>query len=171
MSLKDTLGMLLEQEKRAKQAAQERQKAMEEWKQAVAALMTNVRGYSEEYEKDGSLSFSNEDTIRLTEEGLGAYEIPVMKINAGSAAILIQPLGREINGTLGSVNMQLQERTAERQRVMLLRMPTSGTNSPPTWLIRIPRQSKTFLRRLRSRGRTLPFTKSTLEQAIEFLLG
>jgi hypothetical protein len=169
MTFKDTLSKLAEQEKRAKQAVEDKQKLLEEWKEAVAAALTNVRSFLEEYEKDGSLSLS-EDTMRLTEDGLGAYDIPVLKISVGPAVILVQPLGRLIDTTSGRIDMHCQGRNAVRQRVTLFRLPTATNGSRLAWHIRMPQEAKTLLGRLRPREKILPLTKDTLEQAIEILL-
>ena len=149
----------------AKQAIEDREKLLEEWKQAVAAALADVRSYLEEYEKDGSLSLS-EDTIRLTEDGLGAYDVPVIKIGVGAAVILVQPLGRLIDTTSGRIDMHCQGRNAVRQRVTLFRLPTASNGSRLTWHIRLPQEAKTLLGRLRPRERAFPLTKDTLEQAI-----
>ena len=169
MTLKDTLSKLAEQEKRAKQAIEDRQKLLEEWQQAVAAALAEVRSYLAEYQNDGSLSLA-EDTIRLTEDGLGAYDVPVLKVSVGPAVILVQPLGRLIDTTSGRIDMHCQGRNAVRQRVTLFRMPTASNGSKLTWHIRMPQEAKTLLGRLRPRERTLPLSKDTLEQAIEILL-
>jgi hypothetical protein len=66
LALKDTLKMLREREQRDKQALEDKPKVIQEWKEALATLFAKIRGYLEEYEKDGSLSFS-EETTRLTE--------------------------------------------------------------------------------------------------------
>ena len=168
VALKDTLSKLVEQDKRAKQAIEDKQKVLEEWKQAVAALLTDVRGHLVDFEKDGSLSLS-EDTIRLTEDGLGPYDIPVMKISAGPVVILVQPLGRLIDATSGRIDMHCQGRNSVRQRVTLFRMPASTNGSKLTWHIWIPQEAKSLLGRLRPREKTLPLNKGTLEQAIEIL--
>ena len=110
MTLKDTLSKLAEQEKRAKQAIEDREKLLDEWKQAVAAALTDVRSYLEEYEKDGSLALA-EDTIRLTEDGLGAYDVPVLKVSVGPAVILVQPLGRLIDTTSGRIDIIVRGET------------------------------------------------------------
>jgi hypothetical protein len=169
MALKDTLSKLQEQDRRTQQAFNDRRKMLEEWQQAVGALLDELRGHLAEYENDGVLTLSP-DTIRLTEDGLGAYEVPVLKIGAGSAVILVQPLGRLIDATSGRIDMHCQGRVAGSQRVTLLRMPPSSNGSTLMWHIRMPQEARSALLRLLPRIRTVPLSKATLEQAIDHLL-
>ncbi len=161
MALKETLKMLQEREQAEKRFLEDRPKMIEEWKQAVASLFVEMRNFLAEYEQDGSLSFA-EESIRLTEENLGSYSVPVMRIAAGPALILVQPVGRLVIGAMGRVDMHREGRAGERQRVMLLRIQKSATDPMLTWHVRIPSDiAPTFGVQLK---------KETLEQAIDFLL-
>jgi hypothetical protein len=159
LPLKDTLKMLREREQREKQALDNRPNTIQEWKDAVASLFAEIRRYLEEYEKDGSLSFS-EETTRLTEESLGSYGVPLMKITAGPAVILVEPVGRLVIGAFGRVDMHRQGQAGEQQRLMFLRMPKSTTDATPIWHLRMPVESRS----------SVPLTKEAIEQAIDFLL-
>ena len=169
MPLRDTLNMLHESQRREQQTIQDRQNLIQEWKQAIESLYAQIRTYLAEYEKDSSLIIS-EEGIRLTEETLGSYGVQTMKIAAGPATIIIQPIGRMIIGAQGRVDMHRHGRATEQYRVMFLRMPKSATDATPIWWIRLPVEAAGTFGRLPPQERTVPFEKATLEQALDFLL-
>jgi hypothetical protein len=169
LALKETLKILHDQENREQQARDDRPKLIQEWKFAIDSLFGEVRTYLKEYETDGSLVFAD-DTLTITEDRLGNYLVPIMKIIAGPATIIFQPVARMIIGAFGRVDMHREGRANERYRVMFLRMPKSANDLTLSWHLRMPAEASSPLDRLPPQERIVSLTKNTLEQAIDFLL-
>ena len=169
MPLKETLQMLREREQSDKRFLEDRPKIIREWKQAITSLFLEIRNYLAEHEKDGLLSFSDE-TISLSEESLGTYQVPVMKITAGPAAILVQPIGRIIVGALGRVDMYRQGRAGEQQRIMLLRMQDLPGETSLSWKMRMPTVTNNPFEARLPQHRIVSLSREILEEAVDFLL-
>ncbi|HEX4113969.1 MAG TPA: hypothetical protein VH020_15660 [Stellaceae bacterium] len=169
MPLQETLNKLREKQQREEQAKQDKPKQIAEWKDAVRTLLGTIREYLAEYEHKGLLTFSTESVV-LMEERLGSYEIDGMRIVAGPVTILIQPVGLEIIGAWGRVDMHRQGRAGESQRVMILRVRNSATETTIIWQLMMPQGAEGSINHLSRGRRTVPMTKEALEQAIEFLL-
>lgn len=169
MALKDTLTKIREQERLEKEKLENKPQVIAEWKEATTSLMKELRDYLAEYEKDGSLLFSD-DSVRLTEERLGSYSVPAMRLTVGPIVILIQPVGRLIIGAFGRVDLHRHGRAGQNQRVMLVRLPKSKTDAALIWHVVMPEAAANRGGRLPPRKQFIPLTKETLEQAIEFLL-
>ena len=169
MPLKETLSKLLEQEKGAKQTERDGVNVLEEWKRAVPALFAELRGHLQEYEREGSLTFSD-TTIGLIEDGLGHYDVPVLKISAGRSTISVQPVGRVIGDTFGRIDMLREGLVVEPRRIVLVRRPSSPKDSTLIWRIRMPIDRGGLLGRLRPRTKSVPLNNANLEQAVELLL-
>ncbi len=170
MALKDTL------EKRRKELASgqsfDKSAVIEEWQKAVSALMTKVVEFLQEYKNEGTLQFES-STILLTEEALDTYQIPQMSLRAGSAVLMIQPIGRMIIGATGRVDLYRQGRAAKDDRVMILR---DGSTNDSQWMLSIPPEDNSFkivpttqLAQLHKRT-IVPLTKENLEIALDRLL-
>jgi hypothetical protein len=170
MALKDTL------ERRQKElaSAQSFDKAaiIAEWQQAVRALMSKIEEFLHEYKTEGTLQFEHGD-MELTEEALGNYQIPQMTLRAGSAVLMIQPIGRLIIGATGRVDLYRQGRAAKDDRVMALR---SAPNDDSQWMLSIPPEDSSFrIMPTNQLGQSLkrtivPLTKESLEAALDRLL-
>jgi hypothetical protein len=176
MPLKDTLTRLQEEERQKAKWEKDKPKHIKDWQVSVTNLFKEIRSYLKEYEADGSISFSDRE-IELTEESLGRYRIPSMSIIAGPATIMLEPVGTMLVGAWGRVDMYRQGRGGEQDRILLLRLPTSRTDSTLQWKIRS--QPEAVGPAGRVRGRTLlqpqrptfvPLSKEILEQKLEDLL-
>jgi hypothetical protein len=123
MALSDTLRQIHERQEREEEIGQDAPKAREEWKSAVRDLLTQIRGYLAEYEAQRFLSYS-EQTITLTEDLLGKYEVASLNIHIGRVRILVQPVGAMVTGAFGRVDMHRRGRASDQDRVILLRRKT-----------------------------------------------
>jgi hypothetical protein len=138
MALKDTL------EKRRKELALvqsfDKSAVIDEWQKAVSALMAEIEELLQEYKNEGTLQFEPSN-ILLTEEALDTYQIPQMSLRAGSAVLMIQPIGRMIIGATGRVDLYRQGRAAKDDRVMILR---DGSSNGSRWMLSIPHEDNSF---------------------------
>ena len=172
MSLKDTLARLKGEEEQKTQWEEDKPKIIREWQAIVTNLLTEIRLYLSDYEKDGFLSFSPRE-IRLSEEGLGDYLIGAMSINAGAAKLMVDPVGTLIIGALGRVDIYRQGRSSEQDRMVLLRVKQPESNSEGMWKTFLPDEigaPRTGILQTPAR-RLVPFTKEILEQRLELMLG
>jgi hypothetical protein len=107
----------------------------------------------------------------LTEESLGRYSIGVLNITAGPLTVVVAPVGTMIVGATGRVDMYRQGRIGEFERIVLLRQTKSASDETPEWKITLPMSNSSRGGRTTFRiNEREPFTKATLEQALEFLL-
>jgi hypothetical protein len=169
MALKDTL------ERRQKEVSGQgfsKEAVIEEWQKSVAALMSEIEEFLHEYKSEGTLKIEQSDT-ELTEEALGTYPTTQMTLRAGSAVLMIQPIGRMIIGATGRVDLYRQGHGAMNERVLALR----GTSSDDSqWMLSIPPEDQSFkimrtAALAKSLERTvLPLTKANLESALDRLL-
>lgn len=170
MPLRDTLNALHEKQQLEEQIKLDKPRQIKEWQLAIEELLNKIQGDLAQYEATGLLKFSP-DTKVLSEENLGSYEVKNMKIVAGPATILIEPVALEIIGAWGRVDMHRLGRAGDYQRVMFLRV---RLNQPPDlpfeWHIVMPSEEGGMMSRVPQRRRTIPYSKDALEQAIDFLL-
>jgi hypothetical protein len=170
MALRDTLEKL--QKDVASARPLNKTAVIAEWQKAVSSLMSKIEEFLQEYRNEGTLQFEHSD-VQVTEEALGTYQIPQMTLRAGSAVLMIQPIGRMIIGAAGRIDLYRQGRGAKNERVMALRgAPNDGSN----WTLSIPPDDNSFKimdtsALVQSRQRTIvPLTKESLETALDRLL-
>src|SRR5712692_6257722 len=175
MALSETLRQLHERHQHQEEVTKNSVKWREEWKSAVAGLLETVRAYLAEYEEQGLLSFS-EKSVQLSEPPLGSYEIASLTMFAGNATIIVQPVAFMITGAFGRVDVHLQGRSGDQDRVILLRHRIKDKFQ---WYISIPRPAPklpfaltvTIQEALNPTPRQYEsLTKESLERAIETLL-
>ena len=94
----------------------------EEWLQAINHVIAQVRGWAE------SRGWTTEIEQReVTEERLGTYTVPVLGIDTPQGKLVLEPIGREIIGAEGRLDLYAWPSLF---RVMLLR------RSDMSWIIR-----------------------------------
>jgi hypothetical protein len=119
--------------RRQKMKPAEAARIREEWLGAVDALGKQVRGWAEQ--QGWSVDQSEEE---VTEEELGTYRVPIWQIHTPRGTALLRPVGREILGARGRVDLSAWPTL---YRVMLLQKPDqnwvirteSGLNWPHPW--------------------------------------
>ncbi len=72
----------------------------EEWVAAVDRLIGKMRTWLGEADPKGVLDLAPIE-IQRSEPGLGTYKIRKLKINLGEAAVLVEPVGRNVVGVVG----------------------------------------------------------------------
>ena len=171
MALRDTLQRL--QHDRSSAQPLDKSAVIQEWQKAVASLMATIQTFLQEYSENGTIAFVH-SVMQLTEEPLGAYQIPQMALRAGPAVLMAQPIGRMVAGATGRVDLYRQGHGAESQRVMLLR--DSAPEESAQWRLLIPPKDRSFeimdpvaLRQSLQRIER-PLTKENLEVALDRLL-
>lgn len=168
MPLQETLNALLHKQKLEEQADSDKPQQVEEWKRAVRELFQTIRRDLDQYLTNGQLTIS-QDYTTITEEHYGRYQIDNMKIIAGPATILVQPVALAVIGAWGRVDMYRSGRAGDLQRVMFLRL-RGDAMQPFTWNIMMPSAAGGVMSRLPRQRQTVPYTKEALEEALDFLL-
>ena len=94
----------------------EAQKEIREWTAAVDILFRQVQNWIADAHSEGwQLTFSSAE---VTEESLGSYGIRVMEINANPGRLILEPVGLDILGARGRIDLYAWPSLF---RVMLLR--------------------------------------------------
>lgn len=76
-------------------------KEREEWLALVRQLCDDIKSWAEEEHW-----FVHEDRKTIREEKIGEYEVPVLLIQGGAGRISVEPVGREIVGADGRVDIE-----------------------------------------------------------------
>ena len=165
MALKDTLTRIRDQAVREHEAADEAPRRLDEWKKAVASLFDEVRQLLADLKDADLLSFETR-IIKLSEERLGTYEIDELLIAANGAEVVLQPIGRDVVGAAGRVDMYRVGRTLDTDRIRLVLVDGQA------WNFAFNRYSQ-FARL--DPGRPLrpmlrPLTRQTLEEHLDGLM-
>jgi hypothetical protein len=82
-------------------SAEHRKRIIEEWKEAVAHLFSQMMRWLVEEDSRQVLTVETGMT-RKEEEGLGAYDIAALRINLSTRFVELVPLGRNVVGGIGS---------------------------------------------------------------------
>jgi hypothetical protein len=77
----------------------------ERWLENLRKLGEMVEDWLDEYAKNGDIKVQTED-ILLSEEQVGTYEAPLIKINIGSQLVKLKPIGTFLIGAYGRVDME-----------------------------------------------------------------
>ena len=171
MALKDTLQQLNE---KSNQPSFDREAFVKEWRDAVVRLHDQIREFLDEYIDDGSISVLSISLVTLSEEALGNYQAPMMRLKAGPAIVEVKPVGRMIVGATGRVDLYRQGRTSTNKRVIVLRV--SYPPEEEKWELVIPPKDRPFELMGASdlaaslKSQHLPFDKPNLELAIDRIL-
>lgn len=75
------------------------------WLDHLQKLSVMVQEWLAEYELDGNIEVQTED-IYLSEEQVGSYKAPLVKIRVGSKLIKLRPIGTFLIGAYGRVDME-----------------------------------------------------------------
>ena len=116
--------------------------AQEEWLTAIHALYSDVKAWSA---AEGWATKEYEKTIR--EEALGEYVAPKLLVHAPEGRIMLDPIGREVPGATGLVDMYA---LPSLDFMLLLRQDDGWlVKSNHTWSKPSAWNRKSFLRRAR----------------------
>src|SRR5262245_12602918 len=96
--LKETLTKLQSSQNESREAR------IANWKEVVTGLFDIVETNLRDYIKDGLLKISRRSLSRV-EESLGAYEVEELLLIAGPATITFTPVGTQIVGARGRVDV------------------------------------------------------------------
>lgn len=76
----------------------------EEWIASVRRLLDQIKGWLGEADTKGILSI-DESPLRLSEQGMGTYEIPALTIGMGAREVRIKPVARHVMAPLRATTM------------------------------------------------------------------
>lgn len=98
----------------------------DEWVSSVGVLAQNIRKWSE------ARGWRVEvEPKHIREEGLGEYEVPIVRIEAPAGLIEFEPIARRILGTTGRIDIYAPGH--------VLKMLRAATDAPdPVWTIYAP---------------------------------
>lgn len=108
-----------------------------DWTDSVNTLFQQVQQWIMEDRPEWQIELTTAD---VTEESLGRYDIPVMEIDTRSGRVILEPIGLDVFGARGRVDLYAWP---SHYRVMLLRSSDpnedwtirteSGINWPNPW--------------------------------------
>jgi len=149
------MNMLEQKLKRLAEASaaqkEEWDRVREEWIAEVTRLYSDVKGWVQTWQEKGYLTAS-ESHIELSEEHLGDYEIPKLELTAGTEAIVFEPVGRNILGALGRIDLYLRGFKSDARMLV--------------WLEDVEGKRRWELWTEKYRGPKIPFNQDALEQVM-----
>src|SRR5436190_1422248 len=95
-----TFGEFLEKKRAQQSHSKERRERRDEWVTAVGRLIEQLRSWLTESDPAGVLDVVPIE-IERTEQALGIYTVPGLKISLGEAAVQVVPVGRNVVGIVG----------------------------------------------------------------------
>ena len=101
------------------------------WLKQVEKLYREIENWFGEYFDEGYMRISFRE-ITLSEEHIGLYQINVMELDIGGPLVVMEPVGRNILGTAGRIDLYMSGHRADR--IMLLLM--SDSKGQPFWELR-----------------------------------
>lgn len=101
----------------------------DKWIGQVNKLYNDIRQWLGTYETDGYLTFTTRE-ITLSEEYVSLYQIDELEINIGPYTVVLQPIGLNVIGALGRVDIFLSGHKADGIILMLM-----DRGSQPVWEI------------------------------------
>src|SRR4051812_12099208 len=90
---------LAEHAEKLKVDQQEALKKRDEWVEAVGRLMEQIRGWLESSDPDHFLEV-REETHKISERGIGTYEVSGLVIALGQRLVRVKPIARNVMGPL-----------------------------------------------------------------------
>lgn len=104
------------------------------WLKQLSELYTQIQSWLEEYKREGYLEFSATTTL-ITEDQIGQYSAPILKISIGNRTLIFEPIGTLIIGAQGRVDFYISGYQMNKN-FLLLRKDESGQFE---WLIADPK--------------------------------
>lgn len=132
MSIVEDFASFAEEKARSAPSRRDRERAVDEWRQAVSGLLAELRGHLEDFVARGTVRVE-ERSATVEEEILGAYVMPALDVAIGSDVIRIEPVGRNVIGARGRVDIIGPLRTA--------RLLRDATGRGKGWTLASPRPS------------------------------
>jgi hypothetical protein len=114
-------------------------KQLEEWRNYLDALYTDVQRYLDDYVKNGSISVNFEDK-ELFEEFSGRYVVQSMSVRIGLQEIKLDPIGTmligskgrvDVIGRAGTARLTLADKNVTNARQLVTVSVVNPRNSPP----------------------------------------
>lgn len=101
----------------------------ETWTEQVGALYKHIGKWLQTYIEKNYMTLHFYE-ITLTEEHIGKYDISVLEIDLGGPSVVFRPVGRNIIGADGRVDMYMNGHLSDR-RMLILREDDDEQN--PQW--------------------------------------
>jgi hypothetical protein len=120
---------LAEQAKRG-ESVEQRQRLIEDWKDAVGALLAQLVAWLAEEDAQNILTVET-GKVPKEEEGLGAYDVAALRINLATKFVEVIPQGRNVVGAIGrsgDLGLRAEGRVDMRNRMrkyMLFRVASA----------------------------------------------
>jgi hypothetical protein len=157
VSFKEWLAQEAERERRADQ----RQELIEDWTDAVAALFAQMVQWMAEDDPERMLRIET-GKITKDEEGLGAYEVALMRVSLGVRSVDLIPVGRNVVGGIGrrgDLGFRSEGRVDMTNGVEKYMLYRAVTPQGKEWMIVEDEQY-----------RVIPLTREAFEAALQDLL-
>lgn len=151
MPLRDTLKSL----RRATQQAVDPVAAVARWRDAVDDLYGVVRQHLKEYVAN-NLILLQKVRVTKSEDQLGSYEIHELHLIAGPAAIILSPIGTQVIGAHGRIDMYRRGYASNRYLLLW----KGNVKGAPGWQLVHPGDQTD----------PKPYTKERFEEILDTLL-
>ncbi len=128
------------------------QQRKKEWIQKVNDVLNQTKSWFSAYAQDGLIK-PIETQKTISEEFLGDYQATQLEYEFGTNRLVFEPMGRNIVGGKGRIDVYLRGRKIDKYILVLLE--TTGG------------EEKWFLSPFEDKSRRTEFTKESLEQLVE----
>lgn len=132
MSLRSTIRQIQASDSDAAAIAADRQSFIRQWSEDLDALYARIQDGLAEFVKDQLLLFKPL-SFNISEETLGDYIAPGLRIKAASREIYASPVARITSGGAGRVDLFRTDRPSESDRILIVRRIQEDGSA--TWLI------------------------------------
>ena len=104
------------------------EKELEEWLEHLNRLMKKIKKFLKDYIEQNRVTLEYRNK-KVTENNIGTYDVKIVSILIGNAKVDIEPIGRnvigakgrvDIKGSMGKVRIVLVPKLAQRPRVVML---------------------------------------------------
>ncbi len=116
MSLKDKLEKI---NKEASLPSIDIENVKKEWVSKVEKLYNQIKDWFSSYIDDGLFDIVEKSKI-ITEENLGGYDIKQLECKFGKNCLVIEPMGRDILGAWGRVDVYFRGNKSDKYMLVLL---------------------------------------------------
>ncbi len=149
MSLKDKLQKLNESKQ---SSAIDWESRKTEWQKAVQTVLTEIKEWFKPYIESGLFQIV-ETEKSITEEYLGTYNTNQLEFQFNSFRLVFEPMGRNILGAMGRIDVYLRGRKTDKYVLILLETKDKEAN----W----------FLSTFKDKSVRIEFNKANTEKLIE----
>lgn len=173
MSLKATVQNLRNRAEDARLSETERNGLIEAWRRDVGDVYETIRSALLQVIDEEVVTFGF-DTMTISEEELGEYDIDRMTMTIVDRPIYVEPIARmTIRGT-GRIDLYRHDRPSESNRIFIVRGVAEVDHAPGVWLIESRRMKAPERLAIQSivRGyRTyVDFRADNIQDAVDFIL-